>query len=83
MNWATLEKVQPIASKILTNSVKKDRIAHAYLIQGLRGTGKVEIATLLTQTIKNYYRSRGFFHAIVTHSEKNAFQDSRLHGYTH
>ncbi|HLQ83348.1 MAG TPA: DNA polymerase III subunit delta' [Pseudogracilibacillus sp.] len=51
MNWATLEKVQPIASKILTNSVKKDRIAHAYLIQGLRGTGKVEIATLLTQTI--------------------------------
>src|SRR5699024_11068650 len=51
MNWATLEKVQPIASKILTNSVKKNRIAHAYLIKGLRGTGKVEIATLLTQTI--------------------------------
>lgn len=51
MNWATLEKVQPIASKILTNSVKKNRIAHAYLIQGLRGTGKLEIATLLTQTI--------------------------------
>lgn len=51
MNWASLEKAQPIASKILTNSVKKNRIAHAYLIQGLRGTGKTEIATLLTQTI--------------------------------
>lgn len=51
MNWASLEKAQPVARKILTNSVKKDRIAHAYLIQGLRGTGKKEIATLLTRTI--------------------------------
>lgn len=51
MNWASLEKAQPIASKILMNSIKKNRIAHAYLIQGLRGTGKKEIATLLTQTI--------------------------------
>lgn len=51
MNWSSLEKAQPIASKILMNSIKKDRLAHAYLIQGLRGTGKTEIATLLTQTI--------------------------------
>ncbi len=51
MNWASLEKAQPIASKILMNSIKKNRIAHAYLIQGLRGTGKTEIATLLTQTL--------------------------------
>ena len=50
MNWASLEKAQPIASKILMNSIKKNRIAHAYLIQGSRGTGKIEIATLLTQT---------------------------------
>src|SRR5699024_2273084 len=51
MNWSSLEKAQHIASKILMNSIKKDRLAHAYLIQGLRGTGKTEIATLLTQTI--------------------------------
>lgn len=51
MNWSSLREVQPIASKILMNSIKKDRLAHAYLIQGLRGTGKTEIATLLTQTI--------------------------------
>lgn len=51
MNWSSLRKMQPIASKILMNSIKKDRLAHAYLIQGLRGTGKTEIATLLTQTI--------------------------------
>lgn len=51
MNWSSFEKSQPIASKILMNSIKKDRLAHAYLIQGLRGTGKTEIATLLTQTI--------------------------------
>lgn len=51
MNWTSLEKVQPIASKILMNSIRKNRIAHAYLIQGLRGTGKLEIAVLFTQTI--------------------------------
>ncbi|MFT7004834.1 MAG: outer membrane protein assembly complex protein YaeT, partial [Sulfurimonas sp.] len=28
-------------------------------------------AILLAQTIKNYYRSRGFFHTLVTQSEKN------------
>ena len=49
--WASLEDVQPIATKILTNSIKKNRISHAYLIQGLRGTGKESIAILLAQTL--------------------------------
>src|SRR5699024_12257172 len=51
MDWSSLEQAQPIASKILKNSITKNRLAHAYLIQGLRGSGKSEIAMLLTQTL--------------------------------
>ena len=47
--WSEIAKVQPLASKIITNSIKKDRISHAYLIQGERGTGKEAIALLLAK----------------------------------
>lgn len=47
--WSEVEKIQPLASKILTNSMTKNRISHAYLIQGERGTGKKTIALLLAK----------------------------------
>lgn len=47
--WSEVAKIQPLASKILTNSMKKDRVSHAYLIQGARGTGKKTIAMLLAK----------------------------------
>lgn len=49
--WSEVAEVQPLASKIITNSIKKDRISHAYLIQGERGTGKEAIALLLAKRI--------------------------------
>src|SRR5699024_12795723 len=49
--WAELQKIQPLASKIITNSIEKNRISHAYLIQGARGTGKEAIATLIAKNI--------------------------------
>src|SRR5699024_142939 len=49
--WTELKKIQPLASKIITNSIKKDRISHAYLIQGARGTGKEALATLIAKNI--------------------------------
>lgn len=49
--WAEVADVQPLASKILTNSIKKKRISHAYLLQGERGTGKEAIAELLAKTL--------------------------------
>lgn len=49
--WAELEKIQPLASKIMMNSIKKERISHAYLIQGERGTGKEAMATLIAKNI--------------------------------
>lgn len=49
--WADIAQEQPLASQILTNSIKKDRVSHAYLIQGGRGTGKEAIASLLAKSL--------------------------------
>ena len=37
--------------KILTNSIKKGHISHAYLFSGPRGTGKTTIAKLVAKTV--------------------------------
>jgi DNA polymerase-3 subunit delta' len=49
--WDQLEELQPTALKMLKNSLVKDRVAHAYLFEGMRGTGKKEIALLLTKVL--------------------------------
>lgn len=47
--WKEVAEVQPLASRVITNSIKKGRVSHAYLIQGERGTGKEAIAMLLAK----------------------------------
>jgi|SRR5690625_1144167 len=47
--WSEMTEVQPLAGRIITNSIKRDRISHAYLIQGERGAGKEAIATLIAK----------------------------------
>ncbi|RKQ33009.1 DNA polymerase III subunit delta' [Oceanobacillus halophilus] len=49
--WSEIVEVQPLASRIITNSIKKDRISHAYLLQGDRGTGKEEMAILIAKVL--------------------------------
>lgn len=49
--WEELNRRQPLASKIMTNSIRNNRISHAYLINGARGTGKKELAILLAMTL--------------------------------
>lgn len=49
MSWESLRLKQPNVVKILTNSFKKDRLAHAYLFEGDRGTGKKEAAFLFAK----------------------------------
>ncbi|MBY7141587.1 DNA polymerase III subunit delta' [Virgibacillus sp. NKC19-3] len=49
--WSEVTQVQPLAGKIITNSIRKGRISHAYLLQGARGTGKVDIALLLAKDL--------------------------------
>jgi len=38
--WDQLEELQPTVLKMLRNSLLKNRVAHAYLFEGMRGTGK-------------------------------------------
>ncbi|MFD1736880.1 DNA polymerase III subunit delta' [Bacillus salitolerans] len=49
--WDEFAIRQPIVIKMLTNSLKKDRVAHAYLFEGEKGTGKLECAKLLAKTL--------------------------------
>ncbi len=48
MNIATL---QPEVWTLITNSLRKDRLGHAYLFEGERGTGKQEMALRMAQLI--------------------------------
>ncbi len=49
MTWNELEDSQPIAMKMLTNSLNKNRVAHAYLFEGEHGTGKKDASLLLAK----------------------------------
>src|SRR4051794_11616783 len=49
--WDQLEELQPTVLKMVKNSLMKNRVAHAYLFEGIRGTGKREIGLLLTKSI--------------------------------
>ncbi|MFJ5763338.1 DNA polymerase III subunit delta' [Neobacillus sp. NPDC093182] len=49
--WDQLEELQPAVLKMLKNSMLKHRVAHAYLLEGIRGTGKKEIALLITKAL--------------------------------
>lgn len=51
LDWSSFATTQPLASRILANSIKKNRLSHAYLVQGERGTGKKTFATILAMTI--------------------------------
>lgn len=50
MTWEELSRTQANIAKILTNSLSKNRVAHAYLFEGPRGCGKMNTALLLTKT---------------------------------
>jgi DNA polymerase III subunit delta' len=50
-SWEELEKIQPVALKMIKNSIKKNRLAHAYLFEGMRGTGKKETGILVAKSL--------------------------------
>jgi len=51
VNLDDVAKLQPEVLTLLQNSRRKDRLAHAYLFEGARGTGKKEIARFLAATL--------------------------------
>src|SRR5699024_4653330 len=50
-SWESIAETQPLAARIMMNSFQKNRVSHAYLLQGAPGTGKKTIATLLAMTL--------------------------------
>jgi DNA polymerase III subunit delta' len=50
-SWEELSERQPVATKMLKNAVLKNRVAHAYLFEGPRGTGKRELALYYTKVL--------------------------------
>ena len=54
--WPSMAELQPNVTKMLMNSIKKDRISHAYLFQGSRGTGKMEMSLLFAKSFFCSYR---------------------------
>lgn len=49
--WEDLENIQPVVLKMLKNSLIKDRLAHAYLFEGMKGTGKRDASNLLAKSV--------------------------------
>nr|WP_295970544.1 DNA polymerase III subunit delta' [uncultured Bacillus sp.] len=49
--WEELEEIQPVALKMIKNSLQKNRLAHAYLFEGMRGTGKKAAGMLLAKSL--------------------------------
>lgn len=49
MSWQTLKEKQENVVKVLAGSLQKERLAHAYLFEGGKGTGKSEAAFLFAK----------------------------------
>lgn len=49
MSWESLKVKQPNVVKVLASSFRKNRLAHAYLFEGDKGTGKSEAAFLFAK----------------------------------
>ncbi|MBM4765333.1 DNA polymerase III subunit delta' [Bacillus sp. B15-48] len=58
--WEELALIQPTVLRMLKNSLIKGRVAHAYLYEGMRGTGKKEIGLLLAKSILCQERIEGY-----------------------
>lgn len=50
MSWEHMKKKQPKIARLLINSLIYDRLSHAYLFEGPRGSGKKEMALLLAKS---------------------------------
>ncbi|HZG73893.1 MAG TPA: DNA polymerase III subunit delta' [Chondromyces sp.] len=50
-SWMNFKKLQPIVLRMLENSIKKNRVAHAYIFEGDQGTGKKEAAILFSKIL--------------------------------
>ena len=61
MNKEELKKEQPVVYRTLSNALTKDRLAHAYLFVGPKGSPKNEMAILLAQSMICHHRDEDGF----------------------
>lgn len=79
--WLDFANTQPLASKIMVNSILKNRLSHAYLVQGERGTGKKTLAKLLAMTLFCEDRDSGANPCFTCHACKRV--ESQNHPDVH
>lgn len=51
MNKETFKQSQPVVYQTLSNALKNNRLAHAYLLTGPKGSNKEEVALLFAQSL--------------------------------
>ncbi|WP_155922205.1 DNA polymerase III subunit delta' [Bacillus sp. EB01] len=51
MSWDEVAEMQPDVITYIKNSFQKERVAHAYLFEGMHGTGKRDTAILLAKAL--------------------------------
>ncbi|RSL28908.1 DNA polymerase III subunit delta', partial [Salibacterium salarium] len=51
MDWNEMQVQQPMVMNMLKRSIEKDRLAHAYIFEGMRGAGKKAAAMLTAQSL--------------------------------
>ena len=61
MNKEQLKKNQPIVYRTLSNALQKNRLAHAYLFSGPKGSPTKEVALLLAQSLACTHRDADGF----------------------
>ncbi|WP_285769298.1 DNA polymerase III subunit delta' [Peribacillus sp. SI8-4] len=49
--WQDMSRIQPQVMTMLQNSIMKDRVAHAYLFEGEKGTGKQDISNVFAKSL--------------------------------
>ncbi|WP_044895815.1 DNA polymerase III subunit delta' [Bacillus alveayuensis] len=49
--WEQLEQYQPTVLKMIAKILQKGRVAHAYLFEGQRGTGKKDVSILFAKSL--------------------------------
>ncbi|WP_335872078.1 DNA polymerase III subunit delta' [Bacillus sp. 2205SS5-2] len=49
--WEELKRIQPLVLQLISNSIMRNRVAHAYIFEGERGTGKVEMSILFAKSL--------------------------------
>ncbi|RFU62627.1 DNA polymerase III subunit delta' [Peribacillus glennii] len=58
--WQELTEIQPEAMLMLKNSITKDRVAHAYLLEGEKGTGKKAMGIAFAKSLLCQQPSEGY-----------------------